>query len=134
MSKISPRTPSPEGFQITSVVKGLSWALVITIFLGITISLLLQFTSLSETLLQNFSAFIFFISMFFGATVGARSAGSKGLLHGLCVSALYLVLVLLTGLIWSPETFTFAGLLKRTGFAVLAGILGGFTGIGLAAK
>jgi len=134
MSRITSKAPSSAGFQIASVATGLCWALVITILLGIAVSLLLQFTPLSETLLQNFSAFIFFISMFLGATIGARSAGGKGLLHGLCVSALYLLLVLITGLIWTPETFTLTGLLKRAGSALLAGILGGFAGVGLAAK
>lgn len=123
-----------EGFQVFCVLKGLIWALVITIILGVLVSLLLQYTPLSESLLPNFSTFIFFICMLLGATIGARSAGCKGLIHGLAVSTLYLVLILIIGLIWSPETFTLAYFLKRISYSLLAGILGGFIGVGLAAK
>lgn len=121
-------------FKPGAMIKGLIWALVITIFLGIVVSLLLQHTALSESLLNNFSTFIFFISMFLGATIGARIAGSKGLFHGLSVSMVYLILIVVTGLLWSPDTFTAGLVLKRTAYALVSGLLGGIVGIGLSAK
>jgi len=123
---------SLEGYQIGSVVRGLVWALVATILLGIIISLLLQYTSLSESLLGSYSTFIFFISMLVGSTIGARAAGNKGLLHGLSITLLYWILTLIIGIIWNPEALTMIFLAKRLGFTLAAGVLGGIIGIGLA--
>lgn len=127
-------TISVEGYQINSVIRGLIWALVVTIILGVLISLLLQYTSLSENLLSSYSTFIFFISMLIGSTIGARAAGSKGLVHGLSITLFYWVLTLFIGLIWNPGALTLIFLAKRLGFTVTAGILGGIIGIGLAEK
>jgi len=134
MNKITHSSPSGDTFKVGAVIKGLIWALVITIFLGIVISLLLQYTALSEGLLNSFSTFIFFISMFIGATIGARCAGCKGLLHGLSISLVYLILIVAIGLIWSPETFSAGLLLKRAAYSLASGLLGGIVGIGLSAR
>lgn len=134
MSKTKANLPSREGFQWNAVVRGIAWSLVITIFLGISISLLLQYTPLSEKLLSNLSIFIFFISMFLGATIGARFAGCKGLQHGLIISLSYWLLMLVITLVWSPESITISHLLKRFAFALLSGLAGGIIGIGFSAK
>lgn len=134
MNKLIQKPSSGEGLQIICVLKGIFWASVITIFLNLIVSFLLQYTSLSEGLLPEFSTFIFFISMLLGATIGARSAGKKGLLHGLSVSTVYLILLLLIGLIFIPDAISISYLLKRVGYSLLSGILGGFIGIGLSAK
>lgn len=134
MNKIMHNSTSDNIFKVGAVIKGLIWALVITIFLGIVVSLLLQYTALSESLLNNFSTFIFFISMFLGSTIGARLAECKGLLHGLSVSFVYLILIVAIGLIWSPETFTTVLILKRAAYSLVSGLLGGIVGIGLSAK
>ncbi len=124
-------TLTVNGFQGKYVVKGFIWTLIITITLGILLSLILQFTPLSESLLAGLATFIFFISMLLGASIGARAAGNKGLLHGLAVCLSYWVLTLLVGLCWSPDIFTLYLIFKRLGFAVLSGVLGGIIGIGL---
>lgn len=120
-----------DGLQINTVVRGLIWALVITIILGILFSLLLQYTTLSEGMLSSYSTFIFFISMLLGSIIGARAAGSKGLLHGLVISLCYWGLTLAIGVIWNPGTISLVFLMKRLGFTAAAGILGGVIGIGL---
>jgi putative membrane protein (TIGR04086 family) len=123
-----------EGLQFRSVIKGIIWSLIITIVLGLIISLILQFTSLSENLLTSFSTFIFFVSMFLGATIGARAAGSKGLIHGLAISFTYFVLLIIIGLVWNPAGFSLYVLGKKFAFSFAAGALGGIIGIGLASR
>lgn len=120
-----------DGFQLNAIVRGLIWALVITIILGIMFSLLLQYTTLSEVMLNSYSSFIFFISMLLGATIGARAAGNKGLLHGLSISLCYWGLTLAIGVVWNPGTLSLVFLMKRLGFTAAAGSLGGVIGIGL---
>ncbi|MDX9872570.1 MAG: TIGR04086 family membrane protein [Clostridia bacterium] len=127
-------SPSYEGFKLSAVIKGLIIALVLTLILCILVSLVFQFTPLSESLLDNFSAFIFFISMLAGSLLTAYAAGGKGLQHGLAVSGLYLLVILAMGLIWDPLSFTLLHIAKRAGLALLSGVLGGFIGIGLATK
>lgn len=133
MNKLS-QNPSCEGFQFYCVIKGLIYAFLLTIFLCIFVSLLLQYTPLSEGLMQNFASFIFFVSMLTGGIIGARSAGCKGLFHALSITIIYLVIILLIGLIWNSEALTFIQILKRTGYSILSGVLGGFIGIGLSSK
>ena len=134
MTKSTDNSVSSEGYQISSVIRGLIWALVLTIILGVLISLLLQFTSLSESLLGSYSTFIFFISMLVGSTIGSRAAGSKGLWHGLSITLLYWLLTLIIGLIWNPGALTLIFLAKRLGLTLTAGVLGGVIGIGLSEK
>ena len=55
---------SAEEFSISYALKGLLWAVSITVVLAVISALLLQYTALSESLLSGFATFIFFISMF----------------------------------------------------------------------
>jgi putative membrane protein (TIGR04086 family) len=115
-------------------MKGLISAFIIAIILSLLVSLLLQFTSISESLLNNFSTFIFFISILCGSIIGAYLAGGKGLVHAFSVSILYLLLILLIGFIWSTDTINLTQITTRIGFTLLSGILGGFIGIGLSSR
>ena len=128
------KATTSEGFQTTYALKGLLWAILITIILGIISALLLQYTSLSESLLSGFSSFIFFISMFSGSIIAAYSAQSKGLLYGTAVSLSYFILALLGGLILDSSLLSFAFILKRCGLTACSGLLGGIIGIGLVTK
>ena len=123
-----------EGFQIRCITKGFLWSLIITTLLSLLVSLLLHFTPLSEGLLPGFSTFIFLISMFLGAVIGSRAAGCMGLLHGVSISMLYWLLILVISLIWGLESLVFLQVLKRLAFTLAAGIAGGIIGIGLAEK
>lgn len=134
MTKLHIQKPSVEGLQFNAIVRGFIWALIITIILAVLFSLLLQYTSLSERLLSSYSTFIFFISMFLGATIGARAAGRKGLFHGLLITLLFWLITLVIGIIWNPEGLSLLFVLKRLGYTLIAGVLGGVTGIGFSGK
>lgn len=123
-----------DGLQLSAIIRGFIWSLVFTIVLGIIFSLLLQYTSLSERLLSSYSTFIFFISMFFGATIGSRAAGRKGLIHGVLITFIFWLITVVIGLIWNPDVFSIFFIVKRLGLTLLAGMLGGITGIGLSGK
>lgn len=122
------------GLQINCLLKGLAWSIGLTIILTLIVSCILQFTRLSENLLPSFSSFIFFISMFLGATIGTRSAGCKGLLHGLSISIGYLILTIVLGTLANPGALTLGIFLKRSTVTLTSGVLGGIIGIGLSNK
>ncbi|HHZ16625.1 MAG TPA: TIGR04086 family membrane protein [Peptococcaceae bacterium] len=123
-----------EDFQVSYVFKGLLWSITLTIVLAIISALLLQYTALSENLLSGFATFIFFVSMFIGATMAAYSAQGKGLLYGLAVSMSYFLLTIIGGLILDSSIFTLAFVVKRLGLTACAGVLGGIIGVGLVSK
>ncbi len=127
------KTPSTS-LQINSIFKGVVWALIITIMLGVLLSLILQYTPLSEGLLSGFSIFIFFISMLLGALIAAHSAGCKGLFHGLSTSLLYFVLMIAAGLLCVPTAISLGFALKRFSLCLVSGVVGGIIGIGLSTK
>ncbi|MFY9175690.1 MAG: TIGR04086 family membrane protein [Peptococcia bacterium] len=121
-----------QGLKLRSIIKGLIWSLITTFILSILFSLLLQYTSLSEGMLDSYGTFIFFISMLVGSIIGARSAGCKGLWHGLSITLVYFLFTLLFGLALSASSLTSIFVLKRLVAALAAGVLGGIIGIGLA--
>ena len=123
-----------EGFQISCITKGFLWSLIVTTLLSLVVSLLLQFTSLSESLLPGFSTFIFLVSMLLGAVIGSRAAGCMGLVHGVSIAMLYWLLILIISLIWGLESLAFLQILKRFALTLAAGIVGGIIGIGLSDK
>ncbi len=125
---------SPEDFQISCVLKGIFWSLSITIVLAIISGLLLQYSPLSENLLSGFSTFVFFISMFLGSTIAARTAERKGLQYGTAVSFTYFILTLIIGLLLDSSLITFSFILKRTALTAFSALLGGIIGVGLVAK
>jgi putative membrane protein (TIGR04086 family) len=125
---------SAEEFRISYALKGLLWAVSITVVLAVISALLLQYTALSESLLSGFATFIFFISMFIGSTIAAYTAQGKGLLYGATVSLTYFLLTLLGGLLLDISLLSFPFILKRFGMAACAGILGGIIGVGLVSK
>ncbi len=129
-----PTRMSKTGFNGFSVIKGVLWALLLTVLLTALFSLILQFTSLSESLLGNFAGFTFFVSIFMSAVIGARSAKFKGLLHGLASSLAYLAIILIIGIIFTTQAISIYFVMKRFLFAVILGALGGFIGIGLAGE
>ena len=126
------RDVSFSGFQFSFVIKGFLWAFMLTVLLGIIFSMLLQFTSFTESLLSSYSSFIFFISILLGAVIGSKSAGCKGIWHGISVALLFWCFTIIISLIWSFDTLSFIFLAKRLGLTIGAGGLGGIIGIGLA--
>ena len=130
---MSEKIPLLHSFQYSCIFKGLLWSILITIFLGIFLSMLLQYTPLSENLMSAFSTFIFFISIFLGSTIAAHNAGHKGLLYSASVSFSYFFLILFLGLFLNPSLLTFSIIFKKALLTVASSILGGIIGIGLIA-
>lgn len=119
------------GFKIASVLNGLIWSLSVSILLSIVITFFLHFTALSEELIPAFATLIFFMSILIGSIVSAKSAGSKGLIHGLSIGIIYLAISLVLGLIFINNPFNWLVFLKKIAYTFLAGAIGGVVGIGL---
>lgn len=127
-------TVGKSGLQVGCVIRGVVWAFLVTVILGIALSIILHFTELSESLIAGFSLLILFLSMLLGSSGGAMTAGSKGLLHGLSVCLVYFLATLLIGLIWNAGAITLFFIVKRLLLALVSGVLGGIIGIGLSTR
>ncbi|MFZ5943532.1 MAG: TIGR04086 family membrane protein [Bacillota bacterium] len=117
--------------KINSIIKGLLWALVISLVLSIIITLLLYFSPMSEALLPSFATLIFFLSILLGSTISAKSAGSKGLIHGLGVGVIYLIFSVAFGIFLSSDPFSWLLFGKKIAYTTVGSALGGIIGIGL---
>lgn len=117
--------------KFSSVLRGFTWALIISVVLSLIITLLLHFTAISETLLPSFATLIFFLSILLGSTICAKHAGNRGLFHGLLVGAFYLIFSLILSLLISTNPFSWFLLAKKIAYTFIAGALGGIIGIGL---
>jgi len=118
--------------KFNSIIRGFTWALVVSIFLSLVITLLLHFTAISEALLPSFATLIFFLSILLGSTISAKHAGNRGLIHGLLVGALYLAFSLIFSFLISTDPFSWFLLAKKITYTFIGGSLGGIIGIGLA--
>jgi len=118
--------------KINSILRGFTWALLISVILSLIITLLLHFTALSETLLPSFATLIFFLSILLGSTISAKHAGNRGLIHGLLVGILYFSFSIILSLLISTDPFSWFLFAKKIAYTFIGGALGGIIGIGLA--
>lgn len=117
--------------NFNAVIRGFTWALVISVVSSLVITLLLYFTSISEALLPSFATLIFFISILLGSTISAKNAGNRGLVHGILVGFFYFIFSLILSLIFSADSFVWILFLKKITYTLIGGSLGGIIGIGL---
>ena len=118
-------------FDFSSVLNGLIWSLVVSICLSIIITLVLHFTAVSENLIPAFATLIFFLSILSGSIVSAKTAGNKGLIHGVSVGLLYLFISLILSLFIISCSFGWLVFLKKIAYTLIASSIGGIIGIGL---
>lgn len=121
-------------FKLRAILIGFIWALGISFFLALLLGVILHYTSLSSALLPSFAALIFFLSILFGGTIAARSAGNNGLLNGIAVGIVYLIISVAINTISSPVSLGLVAFFKKLAYSLVAGALGGIIGVGLADK
>jgi len=114
-----------------AILKGLLGALIVSFLLSILVTLLLHFTPLTEALLPSFATLIFFLSILLGSLISAKSAKSKGLIHGLGVGVIYLSCTIIIGFFVATDSFSWLMFAKKIVYTLVGGSLGGIIGIGL---
>lgn len=125
---MSDRDTSTQGWKMPPIMLGLFVGIFLSAFLGIIIGLIMYLTPISERLLPLFSRLILMVSVFGGGVLAAKSAGSKGLFHGLGVAVSFFLVVTLVSLVTGvPFMWSQAG--QKLVFCFLAGACGGMLGI-----
>jgi putative membrane protein (TIGR04086 family) len=116
--------------RISYLLKGVIMAFVITIILLVFFSLLLRFTSLSESRLHLLNNLTMIFSLAISSLYAAIKIKEKGWLHGGIVGLLYYLVIFLINLIFIRDT-EISILLSKLLISVVTGIIGGMIGINL---
>lgn len=116
-----------KSFQFKLVVKGIVFTVILATLLGLGFGLLLYLTSIPESEI-GFNM-IFNISVLISALLVAHEAGTKGIYYGLAVSIGAIVFSLLFYAIFFPDSPPWLKVGEKTIFAILAGGVGGITGV-----
>ncbi|HEX3030772.1 MAG TPA: TIGR04086 family membrane protein [Bacillota bacterium] len=124
----NPAPPQPMGMGF--VLKGGLVALGFTLLLTFLLAMLVQYTSLRETNLSLGGILIVVGSTMAGGWFASSRAGNRGLWNGLAVGVLFAAFTLLVTMIFFADSFTWLGLLKKTLWSALGGVLGGIAGVG----
>ncbi|WP_245712446.1 TIGR04086 family membrane protein [Anaerobacillus alkalilacustris] len=112
----------------TSMVYGLITILVIILSVSFIISLLLRFTSLTESSFSWIIMLLTFVALLVGGFVSGGKSKQKGWMVGLGTGLLYSLLVFLVQFLGYNNTFSTEQYLFHGGF-ILTAIIGGVLGV-----
>ncbi|OPX86263.1 MAG: hypothetical protein A4E53_03173 [Pelotomaculum sp. PtaB.Bin104] len=118
-------------FNFGAAIKGILFALVLSLVLSTGAGLIYHFTSLAEHTLTWSAGIILASSTFCGAFSTGRQAGCKGLYHGLAVGIAFFVIVWIAAALFLPGQAGISLIVKLL-LTALGGALGGIIGVGLA--
>lgn len=116
--------------RIIFLVNGLLMAFVISIVLMAFFSLLLRFTSISESKIQLFNYLNILFSLVIAGIYVAMNIKEKGWIHGGVVGFTYFVVIVIMNLIFFKEINSML-LMSRLIISLLSGVIGGMIGINL---
>ncbi|WFA09850.1 TIGR04086 family membrane protein [Tissierella sp. Yu-01] len=116
--------------RISYLLKGLLMAFIITILLLVFYSLLLRFTSLSESKLHLLNNLTMILSVVVSSIYVAVKIKDKGWMHGGIVGVLYYLIIILINLLFIRDSSSVL-LLSKLLISTIAGIIGGMIGINI---
>lgn len=115
--------------KIIFSLKSLLLAYMITVILILVFSLLLTFTSLSESRIPLLNTIVMIVSIASGSIYGARNIKEKGFIVGGIIGIVYyLILILLNFLFLNSVVFDMFSITKLV-LASIIGVIGGMIGI-----
>lgn len=117
--------------KIRYLLKGLLLSIIITIALLILISVLLKFTSLSESKLPHLNNVTMIISIVVSGIYVAFKIKENGWLNGAIVGIMYSLVIIFLSLIFVKENNSVMFIMTRIVLSTVTGIIGGMIGINL---
>jgi putative membrane protein (TIGR04086 family) len=121
----------PSSINYNSIIKGTAVTLIISAAGSALLGMAFYFTGLSESTLPWFAYAMLFAGVLCGGAIAAKSAGNKGLCHGLGVGLTYFVLIMLIAFIFLPSQATLITVLAKLLITLSGGAIGGILGVGL---
>ncbi|HHX27853.1 MAG: TIGR04086 family membrane protein [Bacillota bacterium] len=118
-----------EGFSMRVAGRGVVWAVGLAVVLALLASGVVYVTSLDERILSWVVDVGSFVILGLSSFVTARRQAGYGLVYGLAIGGGYAVITLFTGALLFPPVPGFGVFVRRLGFSLLAGAIGGILGV-----
>lgn len=118
-------------FNFGAMIKGILFALLLSLLLSTGAGLIYHFSALPEHTLPWSAGIILACSAFCGAFSAGRQASNKGLYHGLAVGISFFIIVWITAALFLPGQAGIS-LIAKLLITSLGGALGGIIGVGMA--
>ncbi|MGO4887412.1 TIGR04086 family membrane protein [Anaerobacillus sp. MEB173] len=115
---------------LPAMLFGVLAILIIGVSISFLVSILLKFTSLSESSFSWFLLITSFLALFIGGMISGGKAGEKGWLVGASTGIFYSIVIFLAQFLGYNRTFTTEQYLYHGGYILFA-ILGGIIGVNL---
>lgn len=125
----SSRKKIEEGFSLRVAGGGVLWAVGLAALLAVLASGVVYVTSLDERVLSWVVDVGSFAILGLDSFVTARRQAGYGLVYGLAIGGGYALITLLMGALFFRPLPGFGVFLKRLGFSLLAGAIGGILGV-----
>lgn len=114
-----------------SVLKGLLWAILITIVATIIFSFVMNKVPIEENIFNIIYVVISCLALVLGSVIAVKSYGSKGWVVGLAVGCIFYISLYFVGILFGAEaTLTFYDFIKFA-LCIFIGLLSGMLGINL---
>lgn len=114
-----------------SVLKGLIWALVITIIASIIFSFVMNRVTIDEKIFNIIYVVISCLALVVGSVMAVKSYGSKGWIVGLAVGCIFYIALYFIGILFGAEaTLTIYDFIKFV-LCLFIGLFSGMLGINL---
>ena len=120
---------SENGNNIKKVIKGSAFSIIITLIGLLIYSIILSYTSVSESTIPTIVIIIKAISVLIGSTISTSNIKKNGIINGMFVGVIYIAIIyLLSSIVTGNFLLNITSIIMII-TSVLTGALGGIIGV-----
>ena len=120
---------SENGNNIKKVIKGSAFSIIITLIGLLIYSIILSYTSVSESTIPTIVIIITEISILIGSTISTSNIKKNGIINGMFVGVIYIAIIyLLSSIVTGNFLLNITSIIMII-TSVLTGALGGIIGV-----
>ena len=120
---------SENGNNIKKVIKGSAFSIIITLIGLLIYSIILSYTSVSESTIPTIVIIITTISVLIGSTISTSNIKKNGIINGMFVGLIYIAIIyLLSSIVTGNFLLNITSIIMII-TSVLTGALGGIIGV-----
>lgn len=120
---------SKNGNNIKKVIKGSAFSIIITLIGLLVYSIILSYTSVSESTIPTIVIIITAISILIGSTISTSNIKKNGIINGMFVGLIYIAIIyLLSSIVTGNFLLNITSIIMII-TSVLTGALGGIIGV-----
>lgn len=120
---------SENGNNIKRIIKGSAFSIVITLIGLLVYSIILSYTSISETTMPATIIIVTAVSILIGSTISTANIKKNGILNGVLVGIIYIAIIYLISSIVTGNFLLNTNSIIMVIASVLTGALGGIIGV-----